>query len=114
MRADINAFSVMPEKPTVRAWVAELDGRIVGIGGIAREQGRWFAFIDLEDEARPYKVHIARSARRFLDQARRDGIRFIYAEVNHTDPRALLWLFSLGFEFDERSKHFHRWTAVPG
>src|SRR5690606_3030352 len=110
-REDIEAFSDLPKKPTIRAWVAELDGRIVGIGGIARANGRWFAFVDLLDEARPYKVHIARSARRFLDEARRDGVRVSYAEVSRHEPRALPWLLSLGFEFDQRSQHFYRWSA---
>ena len=110
-REDIEAFSDLPNKPTMRAWVAELDGRIVGLGGIALSKGRWFAFVDLKDEARPFKVTIARSALRFLDEARRDGIRFIYAEVSRHEPRALPWLLSLGFEFDQRSQHFYRWSA---
>lgn len=110
-RADIDAFSDMANKPSVRAWCAELDGRIVGLGGLALIGGRWFAFCDLREEARPYKMTLMRTARRLFAQARRDGIRFIYAQVDDTEPGAVAWLESLGFEFDVRSDCLYRWSG---
>ena len=110
---DIARFSDLANKPTLRAWVGERDGKIIGIGGVALAKGRWFGFIDLTEEARPYKMHIMRAAKRLLAEARRDGIRYIYAEVSPSEPKALAWLTSLGFSLDPRSQQLYRWDAIP-
>jgi hypothetical protein len=110
-REDIEAFSDIAAKVTIRAFVAVRDGEILGLGGIARHRGRWFGFVDLEPELRPHKMLIMRAAKRFLAAARRDGIQYIYAEVSPEEPRALAWLTSLGFEFDQRSMHYYRWSG---
>lgn len=109
--ADIAAFSEIERPPTVKAWVGELDGKIIAIGGLAYGKGRWFAFIDLNDEARPYKMHILRAAKRMLAQARRDGIKYIYAESSPVEPKSVAWMTSLGFIIDPRSQQFYRWSA---
>ena len=110
-REDIEAFSPMRNKPTINAWCAEIDGRIIALGGCALVKGRWFAFCDLTEEARQYKMHIARTARRFLMEAKRQGIRFIYAEANLAEPGAERWLTSLGFTIDPRTAYLYRWRA---
>lgn len=110
-RSDIAAFSDLANKPTVRAWIGELDGAIIALGGIALVKGRWIAFVDLTEAARPYKMTIARTAIRFLEAARRDGIRFIYAERDVNEPSAERWLTSLGFTIDPRSEYLFRWRA---
>lgn len=110
-REDIEAFSSVPDKPTMKAFVGELDGKIIGIGGLAFSQGRWFVFCDLTEEARRYKVSIAKTARRVMDEAREMGIQFVYADVDETEPNALRWQKSLGFELDERSGFLMRWRA---
>mgnify|MGYP001578005743 CR=1 FL=1 len=107
---DLDAFSDLANKPTTRAWCAEINGRIVGLGGIAAYNGRWYAFVDLLPEIRPHKMTIARAAARFLDAARRDGVKFIYAEVSPREPGALRWLMRLGFRVDSRS-NYYRWSA---
>ena len=108
---DIAAFSDMPNKPSIRAMAGELDGRIVGLGGLVFHQGRWLGFVDLLPEARPHKIAIARAAIRFLEEARRDGIKFIYVEADLNEPTALRWLTSLGFHLDPRSNFLYRWRA---
>lgn len=111
-RADIEAFSDLPDKPTIRALVAEMDGRIIAIAGAARAQGRWYAFADLPEEVRPYKMTIMRNARRFVDELRRQGVRFLYAQPDPNEPKAIAWLTSLGFEPDPRSGGIlYRWSA---
>lgn len=107
---DLAAFSDMVGKPTTRAWCGELDGKIIALGGLAYGKGRWFAFLDLKPEARRFKVAIAKAARRVLDEARRDGIKFIYAEVSPIEPNALAWLTRLGFKIDHRSQYLYRWS----
>jgi hypothetical protein len=110
-REDIEAFSPMPNKPTIRAMVGELDGRIVGLAGVVLHRGRWLGFCDLTEDARPYKMTIARAAIRFLADARRDGIKFIYADADLSEPTALRWLASLGFHLDPRTQYLYRWRA---
>ncbi len=110
-REDIAAFAPDKLAPTIRALCMELDGEIIGIAGIAFLSGRWRAFCDLKDAARPYKYRIARSAVKFFAELRADGIRYIFAERDENEPRSLQWLESLGFKPDVRSGHLHRWDA---
>lgn len=110
-RADIEAYSSQPDKMSIRALAMELDGRIIGLGGIALSGGRWLAFCDLKPEARRYKMRIARAARRFLADARRGGIRYIYAGRDEAELRSLAWLTSLGFSLDPKSQTLYRWSS---
>lgn len=110
-REDIEAFSSVPNKPSLLAVVGEIDGKIVGLAGFAFTNGRWVAFCDLEPEARSYKTTIARAAIRMFRKAKEKGVRFIYAEANPQEPGAVRWLTSLGFEIDPRSSHLYRWKA---
>lgn len=108
-REDIDAFFGDRTKPTIKAWVGELEGRPIGIGGLALSGGRWIAFCDLTPEARRYKRAIVKTAKLIMDEASRSGIRFVYAEADADEPMALRWLASLGFEWDERSGRLFRW-----
>ncbi len=108
-REDIDTFSDLKNKPTIRAYVGEVDGEIVGIGGLAFSHGRWFAFCDLTDKARKYKMTIARMGKRIVDDAREMGLRFVYAEADPKETTAVRWLKSLGFELDPRTTYLYRW-----
>lgn len=110
-RDDIEAFSDLPDKPTLRAWAGEVDGKIVALGGFAFSHGRWFGFVDLTDEARKHKFTIARAAKMVLSEAKRQGIKFIYAEADPNEPGARRWLASLGFTVDPRTLYLYRWRA---
>lgn len=110
-REDIDAFSDLTNKPTTKAVVAELDGKIIALGGIATHQGRWYGFVDLTEEMRPHKMTIMRAAKRFLADSKRDGVKYIYAEVSPVEPRAEAWLTSLGFSLDLRSGRLYRWSG---
>lgn len=100
-------------KPSAKAWVGEVDGRLIGLGGLALFHGRWFAFLDLTEEARTHKIALMRLAIRIIDEARGSGIQFIYADRDQTEPKAEAWLKRLGFEIDPRSQHYYRWSAKP-
>lgn len=93
------------------AVVGDIDGRIVLMGGLAFSRGRWFAFLDITDEARPFKMTIARAAIRIFDEARKRGIRFVYAEADPNEPSAVRWLTSLGFKLDPRTLYLYRWES---
>ena len=112
--ADVAAFFKKRDldAPTFRGWVGELDGRVIGIGGLARlGNGRWFAFLDLADEARPFKMTLMRQAKRTLEEARQMGIRYVYAEMNTAERNAEEWLTRLGFELDPRSQYLFRFQV---
>ncbi len=109
-REDIEAFSDIANKPTLLAWAGEVDGEIIALGGIAFSNGRWFGFCDLKDEARKYKMTIMRTTKRVFEEARRQGIRYVYAEADPNEPMAKRWLASLGFTIDIKTS-LYRWGA---
>ena len=96
--------------PTFKAWVGEVDGKVVGLSGLVRIQGRWFIFCDLSEEAKKYKITIARNAHRVMNEARKMGIRYVYARIDPGEPRAIAWIATLGFEPDPRS-NLYRWRG---
>ena len=110
-RDDIAVFSQDQISPTIRAWCLECNGEVLGLAGLAYSKGRWIGFCDLKDEARIYKISIGRAARKFMEQTRRDGVKYVYAELSQVEPRASLWLKSLGFNIDPRSNKLYRWSA---
>lgn len=108
-REDITAFSSVKDTPTVKAWCGDLDGRIIALGGLSLTKGRWFAFLDLTEDARPYKMTLMRMAKRVMAEAARMGIRYVYTEADLDEPRSTEWLQRLGFEIDPRSEYLYRW-----
>lgn len=110
-KEDIDAFSDMTGKPTLKAYVGEIDGRIVALAGLALDKGRWIAFCDLHEDARPFRMTIARTAKRIMAEARASGVRFIYANMDKDEPGACRWLQSLGFAIDHRIPNLYRWRA---
>ncbi len=106
---DIAAF--VSEAPITKAWVGEVDGKIIGIGGLYFHKARWCVFCDLTDEARRYKLTIARTAKMVMDEARRMNIRFIYSDVDIDEPNARKWHHKLGFRLDPRSQRLMRWDS---
>lgn len=80
-------------------YVGEVDGKIVVQGGLAR-RGPMVRIPRLTDEARAYKMHLMRWARRVIEEARSTGVRFIYVEPDANEPKAKAWLTRLGFEQD--------------
>lgn len=113
-RADIERFSRFSKLATLRAWVGDLDGELIGLGGLAFIRGRWFAFLDLKDgalEGRGHKMALMRAARNIIAEARRMGIRLVYVQPDEKYPGAVKWLMSLGFTRDTRDPHIYRWKA---
>lgn len=65
--ADVSAFYDGAPPYTMRAYVALLDDVPVALGGIAYRSGVLYAFMELKDEMRPYKVSIGKFARRLVE-----------------------------------------------
>jgi len=110
-RADIAAYSDMADKPTIKAMVGDLDGRLLGIGGMAFIDGRWFAFCDVTEEGRAYKRAIIKAALDVMRDAARDGVKYIYADPDPKEPGAIPWMERFGFRPDPRSSRLYRWSA---
>lgn len=110
-REDIERFSELASKPTVKAWIGEVDGEVVAMAGFALFKGRWLAFCDIADRAKVGKMALARAARRAFDEARKEGVKYVYAEADLTVPGSVRWLMSLGFEHDPRTAYLYRWRA---
>lgn len=107
-KEDMEQFKAYSEKPTMLAWVGEEDGEIIGIGGVARSKGYWIAFCDFTEKARKHKTKIVRTARMVMDEIAKRGIRYVYAEADHSEPRAVKWMESMGFTLDPRTQYFYR------
>ena len=119
-REDLEAFSDMANKPTVVAWLAELDEisaegtgvrSIIAVWGLSYRDGRWVAFFDITPEARKYRVTRVKMGIRLFEEAKNRGIRFIYVRPDPDEPMAIKWLTSLGFKPDHRDDSFLRWSA---
>lgn len=95
-RADYMAFFGKAEA-TMWALAGEVDGKIVGIGGLAHVNGRQVLFLDIAPEARRYKVTLMREAKKMMDAVKASGRAFVYAKPDPKEPAAAKWLRSLGF-----------------
>lgn len=103
-RQDIEEFWGQ-STPTLRAWIGEVDGKVIGIGGYAWE-GRWVAFLDLKSEGRKYKKLIVRAGREMVRAADIQGIPYLYAQADGEEELADKWLKRLGFV--KRGKIYYR------
>lgn len=110
---DVRAYKLdIDQLPTLKAMIAEVDGKPIALFGLSRINGRWLAFCDLKEEARAYKLTIVRWGKRMMDDARAVGIRFVYADVDRSEPTSDRWLESMGFEPDPRGgPNLYRWRA---
>lgn len=106
--ADLAAFYPGREAPTLKAWVGVEDGAIIGVGGYAFRDGRWFAFCDLAQAARRYRKALVKTGRKVVEEADLQGIAYLYAERDPEEPGAGRWLASLGFETDPRTEYLFR------
>ena len=119
-REDIEAFARETDTevwPTAKAWVGELDGEIVALGGFALVQGRWIGFVDVTEAGRKLlesnmyvRASFVRAAVEGLREAKRMGVAFVYARADTKHKRAEELLQKLGFQIDPRSGKDFRWS----
>lgn len=107
---DIGKFSMGQGWPTLRAWVGKVEDEPIALFGLARgADARWYAFFDITDAARPFKKAIVRTGKMLMDEARKMGLPYVYAQADENEPLSVRWLRSLGFEIDPRSGILMRW-----
>lgn len=100
----------------VRAWAAEVDGKLIGIGGICLPPGLPpVAFVDISEEARNYPVALHKTGLRFMEQVKRWGIPRVVATTDAGNETQDRWIRRLGFTSDGTEtdgKKVHTWSAT--
>lgn len=88
--ADIREFYERPPGKSLRAYVAELDGTLLGIGGLFyQEDGAVGCFSVMRPGMKPHRKTILRAARLLAEMAREAGAPAI-ADERHPNSRRLL------------------------
>lgn len=97
--ADLPFLTSAPLPTRIKAITAEVDGRIIGLGGFTfRPDGAVVAFAQIADEARKYPAAIHRAGLLVMKMVRDMGLPVIFAEAQEGNPAAEPWLIRLGFE----------------
>jgi len=96
--ADIPFITDKPLPARIQGITAEVDGRVLGIGGFSFRDGAIVAFVAMTDEARKYPTAIHRAGLAAMALARREGYPRIVAEAEPGNPAAERWLLRLGFK----------------
>jgi RimJ/RimL family protein N-acetyltransferase len=107
-QADFIAMFGAPPQHRARALAAEIDGRLVGLGGLALvTPGEsdacefWVCFMRATDELRARPVALHRAGLRMIDEAKRLGIRRLVALAEPGIEPAERWLRRFGFAPEE-------------
>lgn len=82
----------------MRAWVAELDGKVIAIGGVAYTRNVAIVFLEHEDgePLKRWPLFMHRTCRKMLADVLAGERRPVYSEEGRT-PTARRWLRRLGF-----------------
>jgi hypothetical protein len=103
-QADFVAMFGHPPQHRARALAAEIDGRLVGLGGFAlvtpgETHGCefWVCFMRASDELRARPVALHRAGLRMIEEARRLRIRRLVALAEPGIEAAERWLRRFGF-----------------
>lgn len=111
---DFEAFKAEAPPYRVKAWTAELDGEIIGIGGLAfPPRLPPIAFTEIGDAARKHPVALHKTGKRFMAEVKAMGIPKIVATTDASNETARRWLERLGFvEAGEADgKRVHTWAS---
>jgi hypothetical protein len=97
--SDFLVFSEEPLPWRVKAWTGTLDGKVIGLGGVATlPDGTKVGFAHFTAEARRFPATLHRTSLRLLAEIRREGVRRIVATPDEDIGGAAHWLARLGFE----------------
>jgi hypothetical protein len=88
-KADLKAFKGELPKGSLRCLVADLDGRILGVGGLCYSAGTISVFSIMRDEMKPYRRTILKASRLLAEMARECSATAI-ADDKHKNSRRLL------------------------
>lgn len=103
---DFEAFYGKAERRTARAYVADLDGKVLAIGGVYYDGANVIAFSSMASEMRQFPLTIMRGARKIMDLVRGRPC-WAVADDGYTNAPRLLE--RLGFS--HVSGRVYRWTS---
>lgn len=112
--ADMAAFygPARASSVTTKAWAGILDGEVVGIGGFHFAEGLITAFLDIKPgPIRKYKVAIYKTALATMNDAKANGYRFVYADMDAHEANAARLLEKLGFERMAPDRTVYMWRS---
>ena len=92
--------------PTVEAWVGELDGEVIAVGGVNHRRGWLEAFYDCSEKARQFPMDLYRASRKFMASLPKD--RLVYGLHDSREPGGARWMQSLGFKPVEGREGLYR------
>ena len=106
---DIQYFNTRGDRlRTMRAWVIEEDDERIGLGGFAVVADRWYLFFEITDALRKHKTFLARAGLQLMEEAKKQGIKYLYCDIDWCEPTAFNFVTFLGFELDPRSRRHYR------
>lgn len=98
-KGEIEAFTGKPLEHSMRAIVADLDGEILGWGGLVYSRGRIAsAVMDMKPLGARYPVTAHRAGKMVMKMAERLGLEEVAAIREKKYPNSEKWLRLLGFE----------------
>lgn len=100
---DLNEFYGGPPIYSMRALVAELDGKVIAVAGTYRAKDQMYAFSEMKDEMRRRKRDILRMAKLVLPML--DRHRQLIAHASKTEKSSARFLEWLGFEYVAPAEH---------
>lgn len=95
--ADVTSWYGKPVERSMRAIVAEIDGRAIGLAGYAFDGERMIAFSEMKDELRQHKKTILRAAREYMRMLREYKVPVV-AIANQNEKSAVFFLLHIGFK----------------
>lgn len=94
--ADLVAFYGRPPRSTIRAIVAEHQGRILGVAGLMRTANGMLAVSEISEEMRSHRLTIMRAGKAIADMAKRSPVP-VYAVASDKEANSAAFLERLGF-----------------
>ncbi len=106
-KADMAEFYDEAPTGSVRAWVADLDGKVIGIAGCVYVGDKVVAFSAMKEEMRAFPVTIMRAARFIAKKLPPGAVAKAYDQEKHSAKL----LERLGFEPLDANAGTYRWRG---
>lgn len=106
---DIIEFTGERPKKTVRAFVAKVGNRIVGIGGFTYYDTQAVAFLNVSEEGRKYPVLMIKLCKKVIAEFK--GPYLLCAIRDKGEPNSAKFLERIGFKFSQehQGQEIFRW-----
>ena len=111
-RDDIDNFFGKDKVPfSLTATIALEDDEPIAMGGLVHARGRVWAFLDLREPARKYKMQIYKTIKKTLNDAKEAGHRYIFVNCDLNEALSPKLLAKFGFRPLQDGTGLWRWEA---